>query len=204
MSNLTKNIHRLGHASFRFDLEKCIYIDPYQLSDNLPKADIIICTHSHFDHCSPEDINKIKTDKTIFVLTADSAEKISGNIKIIAPGESLDFGKVKIEAVPAYNTNKSFHPKGNGWMGVIVDDGNVRIYHAGDTDAIPEMKNVEADVWLVPVSGTYVMTAEEAAEITNNVKPQVAIPMHYGVIVGSKADAEKFADLVGDRAVILD
>ena len=204
MNNLTKNIHRLGHASFRFDLEKCIYIDPYQLSDNLPKADIIICTHSHFDHCSPEDIAKIQDENTTLVVTADSAEKVSGNVQIIAPGESLDFGKIKIEAVPAYNTNKSFHPKENGWMGIIVDDGNIRIYHTGDTDDIPEMKNVEADVWLVPVSGTYVMTAEEAAEIINNVKPQVAIPMHYGAIVGSKADAGKFADFVGDRAVILD
>jgi len=204
MNSLTGKIHRLGHASFRLDLVKTIYIDPYQLADNLPKADIIICTHSHFDHCSPEDIAKIRDAKTTLVVTADSAEKVSGNVQIIAPGESLVFGKIKIEAVPAYNTNKSFHPKENGWIGVIIDDGNVRIYHTGDTDLIPEMKNVDADVWLVPVSGTYVMTAEEAAEIINEVKPAAAVPMHYGAIVGSKADAEKFAELVGEKAVILE
>jgi len=135
------------------------------LPENQPKADIIICTHSHFDHCSPEDINKIKTDKTIFVVTADSAEKISGNIKIIAPGQSLIIGEIKIEAVPAYNTNKSFHPRENNWIGVIVDDGDIRVYHTGDSDVIPEMNSVNADIWLVPVSGTYVMSAEEAAKI---------------------------------------
>jgi len=203
MKNLTNKIHRLGHAAFRFDLKKCIYIDPYQLPENQPKADIIICTHSHFDHCSPEDINKIKTDKTIFVVTADSAEKISGNIKIIAPGQSLIIGEIKIEAVPAYNTNKSFHPRENNWMGVIVDDGDIRVYHTGDSDVIPEMNSVNADIWLVPVSGTYVMSAEEAAKIINNVNLQVAVPMHYGAIVGSEADAKKFAQLVGDKALIL-
>ena len=203
MKNLTKNIHRLGHAAFRFDLEKCIYIDPYQLTGNLPKADIIICTHSHFDHCSPEDINKIKTDKTIFVVTADSAEKISGNVEIIAPGQSLNIDKIKIEAVPAYNTNKSFHPKENGWMGVIIDDENIKIYHTGDSDVIPEMESISADVWLVPVSGTYVMSAKEAAGIINDVKPQVAVPMHYGAIIGSESDAKKFAELAGGRVVIL-
>jgi len=204
MSNFTEKIHRLGHASFRLDFVKTIYIDPYQLADDLPKADIIICTHSHFDHCSPEDIAKIQDEKTMLIVTADSVGKISGNVQIIAPGELLDFGEIKIKAVPAYNTNKSFHPKENGWIGVIVDNGNIKIYHTGDTDIIPEMKNVDADVWLVPVSGTYVMTAEEAAKIINDVKPQAAVPMHYGAIVGSKADAEKFAELVGERAVILD
>ena len=203
MKNITNKIHRLGHAAFRFDLEKCIYIDPYQLTGNLPKADIIICTHSHFDHCSPEDINKIKTDKTVIVITADSAEKVSGNVEIIAPGQSLNINKIKIEAVPAYNTNKSFHPKENGWMGVIVDDGNIRIYHTGDSDVIPEMKSISADVWLIPVSGTYVMSAKEAAKIINDVKPQVAVPMHYGAIVGSESDAKRFAELVGEIAVIL-
>ena len=163
MKNFINKIHRLGHASFRLDLAKIIYIDPFQLSDNLPKADIIICTHSHFDHCSPEDITKIQDKSTILVITADSLEKVSGNIQIIAPGQSLLIESIKIEAVPAYNTNKSFHPKENGWIGVIVDDGNRRIYHTGDSDIIPEMKNVNADVWLIPVSGTYVMTAEEAA-----------------------------------------
>ncbi len=203
MKNLTENIHRLGHASFRFDLEKCIYIDPYRLTGNLPKADIIICTHSHFDHCSPEDIAKIKDENTTLVVTKDSVSKISGNIQVIVPGESLNFGKIKIEAVPAYNTNKSFHPKENDWMGVIVDDGNIRIYHTGDSDVIPEMKCISADVWLVPVSGTYVMSAKEAAKIINDVKPQAAVPMHYGAIVGSESDAKRFAELVGEIAVIL-
>jgi len=204
MKNITENIYRIRHAAFRLDLAKTIYIDPFQLPDNLPKADIIICTHSHFDHCSPEDIAKVQDKNTTLIVTADSTEKVSGNIQIIAPGESLAFDGIKIDAVPAYNTNKSFHPKENGWIGVIVDDGNIKIYHTGDTDTIPEMKNVDADVWLVPVSGTYVMTAKEAAEIINEIKPQAAVPMHYGAIVGSEDDAEKFAELVGEKAVILD
>ena len=203
MKNITNKIHRLGHAAFRFDLEKRIYIDPYQLTGNLPKADIIICTHSHFDHCSPEDIAKIKDENTTLVVTEDALSKISGNIQTIAPGESLDFGNIKIEAVPAYNINKSFHPKENGWIGVIVDDGNIRIYHTGDSDVIPEMKSISADVWLVPVSGTYVMSAKEAAKIINDVKPQVAVPMHYGAIVGSESDAKRFAELAGEYALIL-
>ena len=203
MKNLTEKICRLGHAAFLLNLSKTIYIDPYRLPENLPKADFIICTHEHFDHCSPEDIAKIQNENTIIITTADAAEKVSGNIQIIAPGKTLDFGDIKFEAVPAYNTNKSFHPKSNGWIGVIVDDGNIRIYHTGDSDVIPEMKEINADVWLVPVSGTYVMSAEEAAGIINEMKPAVAVPMHYGAIVGSKADAEKFAAIVGEKAVIL-
>ena len=204
MKNVIEKIKRLGHAAFRFDFAKTIYIDPYQLSGNLPKADVIICTHEHFDHCSPEDIAKIQDEKTIIIATADSAKKLSGNVKIIAPGESITLDEIKVEAVPAYNTNKNFHPKENGWIGVIIDDGNVRIYHTGDSDVIPEMKKINADVWLVPVSGTYVMNAEEAAEIINEVSPKIAVPMHYGAIVGSAADAENFANLVGEKAVILD
>lgn len=203
MKNIIEKIHWLGHAAFRLDLNKIIYIDPYQLTGNLPKADIIICTHEHFDHCSPEDVAKIQSENTLIITTADAAEKLSGNFKIVKPGDTVNLGEIKIEAVPAYNTNKNFHPKSNGWIGAVIDDGNFRIYHTGDSDVIPEMKEINADVWLVPVSGTYVMNAEEAAEIVNEMKPAVAVPMHYGAIVGSEADAEKFAAIVGEKAVIL-
>ncbi len=203
MENLTDGIHRIGHACFRLDLAKRIYIDPYQLTGDPQKADVIICTHSHYDHCSPEDIAKIRTDETVMVATPDCVEKIGGSVRTIAPGETVELDTIRIEAVPAYNTNKSFHPRANAWVGVIIDDGERRIYHTGDSDAIPEMKDARADVWLIPVSGTYVMDAEEAAALINELKPQVAVPMHYGAIVGSSADADKFASLVGDRARIL-
>ena len=200
---MLENITWLGHAGFKIKGEKTVYIDPFKINDNEP-ADIIIITHEHFDHLSPEDIKKIQTGRTIIVTTPDCYSKVSGNVKTISPGQTLNVDGIKIEAVPAYNSNKNFHPKQNGWMGVIVTINGKRIYHAGDTDNIPEMsalKNI--DVALLPVSGTYVMTSEEAADAANKIMPKVAVPMHYGSIVGTKADAEKFRKLAKCRVEIL-
>jgi len=201
---MLQNISWLGHAGFKIKGEKTVYIDPFKINDNEP-ADIIIITHEHFDHLSPDDIKKIQTGKTLIVTTQDCYSKFSGNIKTISPGKSLDVDGIKIEAVPAYNANKQFHPKENGWIGVIVTINGKRIYHAGDTDNIPEMSNLKnIDVALLPVSGTYVMTAEEAADAANRIMPKVAVPMHYGSIVGTKADAEKFKKLCKCKVEILD
>ena len=200
---MIENITWLGHAGFKIKGEKTVYIDPFKIKETEP-ADIIIITHEHFDHLSPEDIDKIQTGKTVIVTTPDCLIKVSGNIKAINPGTVLNVGGIEIEAVPAYNTNKQFHPRANGWVGVIVTVNGKRIYHAGDTDNIPEMsflKNI--DVALLPVSGTYVMTAEEAADAANKIMPKVAIPMHYGAIVGTKSDAEKFKKLCKCKVEIL-
>ena len=181
----------LGHDVFKIDGSKSVYIDPYQI-DAGDKADLILVTHDHFDHCSPEDVEKVQQPETVIVTEKDSAQKLSGDVKTVKPGDSLTIDNVKIEAVPAYNTNKDFHPKANGWLGFVLEMDGVRIYHAGDTDFIPEMKDLTVDIALLPVSGTYVMTADEAVEAALAIKPGVAVPMHYGAIVGDSTDADVF------------
>jgi L-ascorbate metabolism protein UlaG (beta-lactamase superfamily) len=190
---MVKNIYWLGHDTFKIVGEKVIYTDPFKIKKN-DTADIILITHEHFDHCSPEDIKAIQGQKTVIVTTSDCAQKLSGNIKIVKPGDKINVEGVEIEAVPAYNTNKQFHTKDKGWVGYIFTVEGQRIYIAGDTDHIPEMKNFKVDIAILPVSGTYVMTAEEAIKAALDIKPKIAIPMHYGSIVGSKNDAKKFAD----------
>ena len=193
----------LGHGGFIVkDIldNRVIYIDPYQIGDCEP-ADAILITHSHYDHCSIEDIRKIATPRTVILAPADCQSKFQGKLDfrdcvIMTPGKSITMGNIGVEAVPAYNTNKKFHLKENEWVGYVLDINSKRIYHCGDTDAIPEMKKLnKIDVAMMPVSGTYVMTAEEAAEALKGFEPKLAIPMHYGAIVGDKADAERFKEL---------
>ena len=191
----------LGHDSFRFDHNNIIvYIDPYEVKET-DKADIILITHGHYDHCSISDLQILTKQDTLIVTTPDTTSKLSGkvqggNLKLVKPDDAFEFKGFKITAVPAYNINKDFHPKQNEWVGYIIEINNLRFYHAGDSDLIPEMNNIKADVALLPVSGTYVMTAEEAVKAAKIIKPQIAIPMHYGKIVGEKSDAEKFKQLI--------
>ncbi|MCB2184616.1 MAG: MBL fold metallo-hydrolase [Desulfobulbaceae bacterium] len=205
LDTILANLEWLGHDSFCLHAAgKVIYFDPFQVSGNLDPADIILISHDHFDHCSPEDVTKIQQDSTTIVTEPESAKKLTGTVKSLQPGDSITVDNIKIEAVPAYNTNKKFHPQSNNWIGFIVTIEGVRIYHAGDTDHIPEMKNFDTDIALLPVSGTYVMTAEEAATAALDIKPQVAIPMHFGAIVGEKSDAEHFSEkLEGKIKVII-
>lgn len=203
--DLAKKIAWLGHDGFRIDAEKTIYFDPYEISGG-KKADIILITHEHFDHCSPDDVSKIQQNDTVIVTEKDSAGKLSGDMRVVAPGERLTVDGVKIEAVPAYNVNKKFHLKANGWLGFIVEIEGVRVYHAGDTDFIPEMKDFQTDIALLPVSGTYVMTADEAVEAALAIDPRIVIPMHYGSIVGGDQDAVKFRDALREKfeVIVLD
>ena len=189
---MVKDIHWLGHDTFKITGEKLIYTDPYKIKRS-DKADIILITHEHFDHCSPEDVKKIQGKDTVIVATTDCAGKLSGNLKFVKPGDRIVVEGIEIEAVPAYNTNKQFHTKDKGWVGYIFAVKGQRVYLAGDTDYIPEMKSFKADIALLPVSGTYVMTADEAIKAALDIKPKVAVPMHYGAIVGSKNDAQRFA-----------
>lgn len=190
--HILEDIKWLGHAGFSITAGgKSVFIDPYNIGD-CGRADIILITHSHYDHCSVPDINKIKTASTVFITEKDTASALSGDVRVVKPGDKLTVFGIEIEAVPAYNTNKNFHPKKNNWLGFILTARNNKIYHAGDTDLIPEMGYYAADIALLPVSGTYVMTAEEAVEAAKLIKPKIALPMHYGAIVGSKNDAIKF------------
>jgi L-ascorbate metabolism protein UlaG (beta-lactamase superfamily) len=195
IEDVIKHLSWLGHDGFLYQDKTTVYFDPFQISGG-PAADIILISHDHFDHCSPEDVKKIQGKNTIIVTEADSAKKLTGNIEIIKPGETKTVGGITIEAVPSYNTNKDFHVKGKGWLGFIVTLEGMRVYHTGDADFIPEMNNLQVDIALLPVSGTYVMTANEAAEAAKALKPKIAIPMHYGAIVGTEADAQKFAELL--------
>lgn len=189
---ILKNIQWLGHDAVRLTGSRVIYFDPYQISTDQP-ADIILISHEHFDHCSPEDVAKILQKDTVIVTDAASASKLKGDLKVVAPGDRLQLKGVDIEVWPAYNTNKKFHPKKAGMLAFVVTLDGTRYYHAGDTDLIPEMSEIKADIAFLPVSGTYVMTAEEAVQAAKTIKPTIAaIPMHYGAIVGDLKDAEKF------------
>jgi len=194
VKSMLKNIHWLGHDTFKITGEKVIYTDPFKIK-KADSADIILITHEHYDHCSPEDVKKIQGPNTVIVTVADCAKKLSGKIKIVKPGDKINVEGIEIEAVPSYNTNKQFHQKNRGWVGYIFTVKGQRIYIAGDTDYIPEMKTFKnIDIALLPVSGTYVMTADEAVKAALDIKPRIAIPMHYGSIVGDKNDAKRFAD----------
>lgn len=192
-SAMIDDIHWLGHDTFKIVGEKVIYTDPFKIKKK-DSADIILITHEHRDHCSPEDVKKLQSADTVIVAPADCAGKLSGNIRTMKPGDKINVKGMDIEAVPAYNTNKKFHPQDNSWVGYIFTVKGERIYLAGDTDLIPEMKNYKADIALLPVSGTYVMTAEEAVNAALEIKPKIAVPMHYNSIVGDKDDAKRFAD----------
>jgi L-ascorbate metabolism protein UlaG (beta-lactamase superfamily) len=200
--DVIKKIHWLGHDGFRIDSDKVIYFDPYQIKSSVP-ADIIFISHEHFDHCSEDDIKKIQQKDTVIVTDAVTAKKLKGNVKVVKPGDKITADEVAVEVVPSYNTDKNFHPKSSGMLAFIVTVEGVRIYHAGDTDFIPEMNTIKTDIALLPVSGTYVMTAAEAVQAALAIKPQVAIPMHYNAIVGSEKDARLFAEKLQGKVEVV-
>ncbi len=195
IESIASKIHWLGHDAIRIDAGVTIYFDPFKIEPG-PVADIIFISHDHYDHLSSEDIAKIQGPETVIVTAESCRKKVSGKVKIVAPGDTLTVKDIPIEAVASYNTNKKFHPRQNGWLGFVVEIGGVRVYHAGDTDVIEEMGKIKTDIALLPVSGTYVMTAEEAVEAALTIKPALAIPMHYGTLVGDRKDAERFCDLL--------
>ncbi len=204
----------LGHDGFKLKKDVVVYVDPFQLKSSQEPGDVVCVSHEHFDHMSVDDLKKCVTAKTT-VITIPACEKAvmalgPKAVRVVAPGDRVEVAGVTVEAVPAYNTNKfrepgkHFHPKADGKVGYIVSLGGIRIYHAGDTDEIPEMSRAKGvDVALLPVSGTYVMTAAEAIAACKAIQPKLAIPMHYGAIVGSAADAEAFQKGVSCRVEIL-
>jgi len=185
----------LGHDGFRVVADgSVVYFDPYKIEGGDP-ADLILVSHDHFDHCSPEDIEKVLQKGTAIVAPAHCEAPVA--LTVMEAGDKKTVKGVEIEAVPAYNMDKPFHPKSRGGLGYIVVLEGERVYHAGDTDLIPEMDAIECDIALLPVSGTYVMTPEEAAEAAKRISPRLAIPMHYGSgVVGSVKDAQRFMELL--------
>ncbi len=193
INRILDNMKWLGHDGFLVKARaKTLVFDPYSVSHAEP-ADVILITHEHFDHCSPDDVARFQKEDSIIVTEPQAAAKLSGDVRILAPGETLVLDDIEIFAVASYNQDKAFHPKDNQWLGFVVKVDGVSIYHAGDTDLIPEMDGLDVDIALLPVSGTYVMTWDQAVQAAKTINPKVAVPMHYGGIVGTGEDAEKFA-----------
>lgn len=195
---MTIKITWLGHASIKAeDGSKIIYIDPWKVKG--PQADIILITHSHFDHFSVDDIKLLSSSDTIVV----GPEDVPLAKNKIRPGKSVTVKGIVIEAVPAYNVDKEFHPKESGGVGYIFTMGGKRIYCAGDTDRIPEMKDLKVDVACLPVGGTYTMDSASAIQAVNDIKPEHVIPIHYGDIAGTKEDAEKLLSIKTSQIHVL-
>ena len=199
---MLEDITVLCHSSIKINKEKVIYIDLFKIDRNYNDADIIFITHDHYDHYSEDDIDKIRKNDTIIVAPEGLLTKLLRKgfrqeyIITVEPDEEDMVEGIKFETIPAYNTNKQFHPKENGWIGYIIEIRGIRYYIAGDTDITEENKKVKCDVAFVPVGGTYTMDFKEAAGLVNEIKPKIAIPIHYGSIVGTKQDATDFIKLL--------
>ncbi len=202
---MLENIEVLFHSSIRISKRKVIYIDPYSIQKNYMDADLIFITHSHFDHYSKEDIEKVKKENTIIIVPQDLKEKAindgfsENNVLTVIPNKEYLVNDISFRTVPAYNIDKNFHPKSNNWVGYIIQIDNLKYYIAGDTDANEDNKKVICDIAFVPVGGTYTMKADEAAQFVNHIKPKIAIPIHYGSIVGTKNDAKTFVSLLDSK-----
>lgn len=201
---MLENIEVLCHNSIKISKEKIIYIDPFKIQKEYKDADIIMITHSHYDHFSEEDINKVKKENTQICITKDLEERTKNlgfrkeNIFIVEPNMKYKINEFEFETILSYNISKQFHPKENLWVGYIIKINNIIYYIAGDTDITEENKKVMCDVAFLPVGGTYTMDSKEAAELANIIKPKVAVPVHYGSIVGKKEDAENFKNMLDE------
>lgn len=208
---MLENIEVLCHSSIRINKKKVIYIDPFKINKNYNDADIIFITHDHYDHYSEEDIDKVIKEDTTIVISKDLLKKllkkgINKNAIIVAePNKEYETQGINFNTIPAYNINKKFHPKENNWLGYIITINNVKYYVAGDTDITDENRKVKCDVAFVPVGGTYTMDFKEAARLINEIKPKIAVPIHYGSIVGTEQDARNFINLLNSeiKGVIL-
>ena len=197
---MTDQISVNAQSSIRIGGETVLYFDPFRITNAAQDADIILITHPHFDHFSPADIAKVKKPDTVFV----APESMAAELKeagipapvLMKPGESKTVCGISVEAVPAYNRLKPFHPKRKGWLGYVVTVGGKRIYAAGDTDATDEAANVRCDIALIPIGGTYTTNSSEAAALVNRMQPQTVIPVHYGSIVGQISNGDAFAEAV--------
>ena len=196
--NILNGIEVFCHNSIKIKKDVTIYIDPYKIEKEYNDADYVFCTHEHYDHFSPEDIKKVIKENTIIITVPNTlAETIKlqpdrSKIILVVPNESYDLKNIKFETTVAYNSKKLFHQKSKEWVGYVITIKGERFYIAGDTDDLPELENIKCDVAFVPIGGMYTMNHNEAANLINEIHPKIAIPTHYGLIIGSKEDAEKF------------
>ena len=192
---MLNGIHWLGHASFRVELGgMVIYIDPWKLKNPIP-ADLVLITHDHHDHLSDADVIKISKPGTVILCAAKGIGKLHGDVRAVKPGLTLQLGEALVQTVPAYNVSTVFHPLKAEYVGYILTVAGMSIYHAGDTDLIPEMAGIVCDIALLPIGGTYTMDAVDAAKALSVIKVKVAVPMHWGDLVGSRKDADLFVKL---------
>jgi L-ascorbate metabolism protein UlaG (beta-lactamase superfamily) len=200
---MLKNVKVLYHASIV--LYDNIYIDPYKIENETHNAKYLFITHSHYDHFSIEDIEKVRNEDTIFFVTPDCKEKLleigvdEKRIVTVAPDEMYRFNKIEVQVIPAYNIDKEYHKKEYGWVGYLIKINGVTYYITGDTDVNEDIQNIKCDVLFVPIGGTYTMDYKEAADYTNSIKPKYVIPIHYGTIVGKKEDGIEFAKLLDTK-----
>ena len=193
-----------SNNSVRIELDgKIIYVDPYEIEGSPEDADYIFLTHDHYDHFSLDDINKILKRETAFIVPMPMDKKVRKNTAAginypVVPGKSYEVNGLSFETVAMYNKLKPFHPKKAGWCGYIINVSGNRIYIAGDIDDIDEAFAVSCDIAMVPIGGFYTMNYKEAAGLINKIKPKVAIPTHYGKVVGKVSYGEDFKKLVDD------
>ena len=199
---MLEGIEVLYHSSIKIKKETIIYFDPFKIDREYHDADIIFITHNHYDHYSEEDINMIRKENTKIVAPLDLLDNLltfgftKDNITLVKPNENHTVKGLTFKTVPAYNTNKSFHPKEKNWVGYLLDYNGITYYIAGDTDITEENRQVKCDIAFVPIGGTYTMNYKEASELINEIKPKIAVPTHYASIVGKKEDGIKFAKLL--------
>ena len=198
---MLENIELFCQSSLKFNSDKIIYFDPFKINDEFHDADYIFVTHDHFDHYDVDSINNIRKDDTKIIIPGTLKDKAlelfsEDNIFIVEPLKDYVVGDISFKTIPAYNTNKNFHPRSNNWVGYVVNLDNHSYYVMGDTDSIPEAKEVKCDVLFIPIGGYYTMDYKEAAELTNIIKPIIAVPIHYSTVVGTKEDADKFLDMI--------
>lgn len=199
---MLENIEVLYHSSIKINKGVIIYFDPFKIDKEYHDADIIFITHSHYDHYSEEDILKVRKESTHVVAPVDLLENLltlgftKESITTVKPNENYNVNGLTFKTIPAYNTNKSFHPKSNNWVGYLLTLNDTIYYIAGDTDITEENKQVKCDVAFVPIGGTYTMDYKEAAELINEIKPKIAVPTHYATIVGSIEDGKNFSKLL--------
>ena len=202
---MLENIEVLCHSSIKINKGIIIYFDPFKIEKNYNDADIIFITHDHYDHYSEEDIDKVIKNNTIIVSPVDLLEKLLNkglkkeNIISVKPYEDYNIKNLKFSTIPAYNTNKQFHPRKNNWVGYLIELEGITYYIAGDTDITEDNKKIKCDVAFVPIGGTFTMNYQEASELINTIKPKIVVPIHYGSIVGNKEDATNFSKLINPK-----